>query len=585
MKTVLSRLLPLVVLSIISDIATAQPCLSPDQPGNLAAGWTTASLQRAGRTLNCRLYYPAVSTGQNSGVAAVSGPYPMIAFGHGFAMQSSYYNSYYEHLASNGYIVIAPQFPDTQHGELAQDLLACIDWLRMRNSDAQSALFGAVDTSRAGVAGHSMGGGACLLAAAYDSRIRAAAPMCPAETTPSVIARMSQIAGAVCIIAASNDGITPVSTQQQPMYNAAQAFKSLAVLQGGNHTRCMDTPLFDFTDPGGSMTRPVQQQLTRRYMTALFNLFLKDDSCGWSYSYGVNAPHPSVILSRSVRPMQPKSFLLRSPLSGSVPAPAPLLWQKSTSLNPADTVRYTVQTASNASFSPLRYEMTSFDTSASLPAAGLDTVTYWRVVARTASNQQRFSDNVGRIYSTVPVELAAFSSLRIGSVVRLRWTTETETSNFGFDIQRSDDDRDYATIGFVAGSGSTTERRDYAFDDNRVTAAWYRLRQTDFDGTSQLHPALYVPAIPTTAMSAELYPTTVTAGENLMLHLQLPESSGVTISFWSIGGSLVGIVPLPQLKHSVRHTLAVQVPPLSVGLYFVRIESDNGGWTGRLSIR
>ncbi len=585
MKLALSRLLPLVLLFLISDIASAQPCPSPDQPGSFAVGWNTSSFQRSSRTLNCRVYYPAISAGQNSDVAVSSGPFPMIAFGHGFAMQASYYNSYYQHLASHGYIVIAPQFPDTQHGELAQDLLASIDWLRLSGSDSQSPLFGAVDTSRAGISGHSMGGGASLLAASYDSRIRAVAPMCPAETTPSVIARMSQISGAVCIIAGSSDGITPVSTQQQPMYSAALAFKSLAVLQGGNHTRCMDTPLFDFTDPGGGMTRAVQQQLTRRYMTALFNLFLKDDSCGWSYSYGSSAPDPSVVLSSAVRSMQPTGFLLRSPLSGSVPVPAPLLWQKSVSLNPSDTIRYTVQTASNVSFSPLRYEFTVIDTSALLPAAALDTVTYWRVVAWTAPNQRRFSNNVGRINSAVPVELAAFSAMRSGPVVHLRWTTETESSNFGFEIQRSGNGREYVPMGFVAGSGSTTRRRDYFFNDTRNEAAWYRLRQIDFNGAAHLLPILYVAAAPLATLSAQLYPTTVAAGEDIMLQLQLPESTEIKISFWTVDGSLVGLFPLSKLTPAVSHNLAVKVPPLSAGLYFVRIESTDGNWIGRLSIR
>ena len=274
----------------------AQPCPTPDSAGPHAAGWQTVTVQRAARTLNCRLYYPAQTAGQNATVSTSGAPYPMIAFGHGFFMQSSYYNSYYEHLASRGYIVIAPQFPDTQHGELALDLLACIEYLRLSGMSGSHFLSGVVDTAKAGLSGHSMGGGASLLAASYDSRILAVAPMCPAETTPSCIGRMDQIAGGVCIIAGSADGITPVSSHQLPMYRAARPFKFLAQLQGGNHTRCMDVSIFDWTDPNGSMSRSQQQALTRRYMTAAFDYHIKGDSCGGSYSYGSNSSHVDVQL-------------------------------------------------------------------------------------------------------------------------------------------------------------------------------------------------------------------------------------------------------------------------------------------------
>jgi predicted dienelactone hydrolase len=581
----LLRLLSIAIVVALSHTHSfAQPCVQPDQPGSHLVGWSTASLQRSGRTLNCRLYYPAVTPGQNSAVAVASGPYPMIAFGHGFAMQASYYNSYYEHLASHGYIVIAPQFPDTQHGELALDLLACLDWLRQRNGDAQHALHSAVDTSRAAVSGHSMGGGASLLAASYDSRIRAAAPMCPAETTPSTIARMGQIAGAVCIIAASNDGITPVSTQQQPMYNAAQAFKSLAVLQGGNHTRCMDTPLFDFTDPGGSMTRPTQQQLSRRYMTALFNLFLKDDSCGWSYSYGVNAQHPSVTLSSAVRAMKPSSFSLLTPLSGVVPVPAPLRWQRSTSLNPADTVRYTVQTASNASFAPLRYETTVSDTTLLLPAMGLDTVTYWRVLSRTAANQTNLSRNVGRILSAVPVRLASFSAQRHRGVVRLQWVTESEENSFGFEVQRSTDGASFAAQTFVYSKGDGTVRREYVFDDAFRGAAWYRLKQVDIGGQTQVFHAVFVAAEAAIPTALIISPNPVRSGETVALRSQSPEGGAIEISIWSLDGKRISVAAASSIEDRNEGVYSMKLPPMATGFYQVAVKSAHSIRTGTMIV-
>jgi dienelactone hydrolase len=573
----------LFILSLAASHLTAQqPCPEPDLPGTFPAGWTTTTVQRGGRTLNCRLYYPASSAGQNTAVAATTEGFPMIAFGHGFAMQSSFYNSYFEHLASHGYIVIAPQFPDTQHAELALDLLACLEWLRERNSDTQSPLYGVVDTSRAGASGHSMGGGASLLAAASDSRILAVAPMTPAETSPSVIARMGQIHGAVCILASSNDGITPLSTHQQPMYNAAQAFKSIAVLQGGNHTRCMDTPLFDFTDPGGSMTRTVQQQLTRRYMTALFNLFLKDDSCGWSYSYGINSQHPSVTLNMVVRNMKPMGFRLVSPLSGAAPVPAPMLWERTYSLNPSDTIRYTVQTASNLSFSPVRYQQTVTDTSLLLPAQGLDYVTYWRVIAWTHPAQERFSENTGRFDSPIPVNLHSFSAERMAGMIRLRWITELEVANFGFEIQRSFDDDLYTTVGFVPGAGTVSDRTFYIFDDDYSGSAWYRLRQIDIGGSTQIHEPVYVAEEFRTPLTIAMYPNNVSTGQNVALSIAAAEPAVLAISFWSLDGVMHAHVSKQREVRRGSNLLFLRIPDLSPGLYFLHVHGLDEHWTGKL---
>ena len=143
------RILLVCLFLVPAVVVFAQPCPTPDSAGPHAAGWRTVTVQRASRTLNCRLYYPAQSAGQNAAASIVGAPYPMIAFGHGFFMQTSYYNSYYEHLATRGYIVIAPQFPDTQHDELALDLLACLEYLRQSGTSGSHFLSGVVEIGRA----------------------------------------------------------------------------------------------------------------------------------------------------------------------------------------------------------------------------------------------------------------------------------------------------------------------------------------------------------------------------------------------------------------------------------------------------
>ncbi len=104
----------------------------------------------------------------------------------------------------------------------------------------------------------------------------------------------------------------------------------------------------------------------------------------------------------------------------------------------------------------------------------------------------------------VPVELASFTAERAGSRVRLLWSTASETNNFGFRIERSPGDAapssgGWQERGFVPGSGTASSAHRYEFTEDLPSpidfpggAAWYRLRQTDVDGSSTLSEAVKV---------------------------------------------------------------------------------------------
>ena len=87
--------------------------------------------------------------------------------------------------------------------------------------------------------------------------------------------------------------------------------------------------------------------------------------------------------------------------------------------------------------------------------------------------------------SALPVELLSFEAKSNDKTVDLTWTTASEGNNAGFDIERSADGKTFDKIGFVKGSGTTSEKRNYTFTDNTPlsTTAYYRLQQVDFDGS------------------------------------------------------------------------------------------------------
>ncbi len=97
----------------------------------------------------------------------------------------------------------------------------------------------------------------------------------------------------------------------------------------------------------------------------------------------------------------------------------------------------------------------------------------------------------------LPVELMSFSGVWTEAGVRLQWETGSEINNNGFEIQRSTDGTAFSALGFVPGAGTTPETRQYAFLDEEAAqipggVAYYRLRQLDYDGSSNFSDAISV---------------------------------------------------------------------------------------------
>jgi hypothetical protein len=88
----------------------------------------------------------------------------------------------------------------------------------------------------------------------------------------------------------------------------------------------------------------------------------------------------------------------------------------------------------------------------------------------------------------LPVSLINFNGSRNGSNVTLQWTTNFESNNTGFEIQRSTGGGVYETVGFVATralDGNSSTPLTYLFREANAAKgnSWYRIVQIDKDGT------------------------------------------------------------------------------------------------------
>jgi WD40 repeat protein len=90
--------------------------------------------------------------------------------------------------------------------------------------------------------------------------------------------------------------------------------------------------------------------------------------------------------------------------------------------------------------------------------------------------------------TVLPIELLSFTGYAADHSSVLSWTTASEQNNDHFTLQRSADALTFHAIAVVQGAGSSQQSIDYTHVDHAPLDGvnYYRLQQTDFDGSSTL---------------------------------------------------------------------------------------------------
>ncbi|MBR9974583.1 MAG: hypothetical protein KFF77_03300 [Bacteroidetes bacterium] len=182
-----------------------------------------------------------------------------------------------------------------------------------------------------------------------------------------------------------------------------------------------------------------------------------------------------------------------------------------------------------------------------------------------------------------PVELSAFSAtVRDGDAVQLHWETESETRNYGFEVERHAGD-DWERLGFVAGHGDSRERHRYSFLDDGTAALAdnsigappilrYRLRQVDFDGGWEYSPEVHVSIARTPAL-VNLAGWPNPFREQTALQVTLPQAASVRLRVFDMSGRLVATLADGPLSAGT-HALPWRSGGLGSGRYRAVLDVD-----------
>lgn len=107
-------------------------------------------------------------------------------------------------------------------------------------------------------------------------------------------------------------------------------------------------------------------------------------------------------------------------------------------------------------------------------------IDYWGSVG----GNMKGNFNVG----TLPIELLSFTATAATNQVNLAWITASEKNNDYFTIERTLDGLTFEEVIRVQGQGNSSIKTSYEYTDTRPLSgvSYYRLKQTDFNGESEV---------------------------------------------------------------------------------------------------
>lgn len=194
---------------------------------------------------------------------------------------------------------------------------------------------------------------------------------------------------------------------------------------------------------------------------------------------------------------------------------------------------------------------------------------------RNASTPYRGADEAT---NPVPVELASFAATVMGNAVTLKWTTATEKNNNGFQVERKQASGEWQSVGFVKGKGTTLTVSEYSFVESDLASGKYsyRLKQIDFDGSSQYHQLAgeVVIGVPTEFAISQNYPNPF--NPSTMIDYTVADVASVTIELFDMTGSKITDL-FTGVAEAGYYSLSLDIHKLglSSGNYIYRFTATN----------
>ncbi len=184
----------------------------------------------------------------------------------------------------------------------------------------------------------------------------------------------------------------------------------------------------------------------------------------------------------------------------------------------------------------------------------------------------------------LPVELTSFNGSFSGNKINLSWITSSEKNNYGFEVQRENENQSYQTIAFIEGKGTTTNNNFYSYSDESFASGknYYRLKQLDYDGTFEYSNEIMVEASTFDGFYlSKNYPNPF--NPSTKIDFVIPSKSNVTIKLFDLLGREIKEL-VNEVLEKGNHTLNVDMQDSPSGIYLLKLAAGEFSKTIKITL-
>ena len=179
--------------------------------------------------------------------------------------------------------------------------------------------------------------------------------------------------------------------------------------------------------------------------------------------------------------------------------------------------------------------------------------------------------------TALPITLTYFKAKYDNGRVRLNWETLSQINNDYFTIERSSNGQNFEAILRIEGAGTNYEQLEYEIFDEKPLSGigYYRLKQTDFDGTTTYSKVQFVNINSSQLYTFDLYPNPSPKGQPIYLRSYLHQALNLIIQVHDISGKLV--LKQNLYGNSGSNEWPIPLPQhLTQGIYIVKVSDASG---------
>lgn len=178
--------------------------------------------------------------------------------------------------------------------------------------------------------------------------------------------------------------------------------------------------------------------------------------------------------------------------------------------------------------------------------------------------------------------MLSFNALQKDNYTDITWATATEKENDYFTIEKSSDGINFKSIEEVDGAGMSTDVMFYSTKDMNPSygLAYYRLKQTDFNGKSTYSKIISVDYRNIKDLEFEIVPNPTIENEKSNIVLSVVPKKDILVTITDING----IVCYEEVKQISENK--IEIPnDFSKGIYIVKIVDSDNIQTKRMIIK